>query len=169
VKVKRIHQLLLSPEGGALESSDYVPLTGRRIRWAPNAVDPRTTTANDAPFNVMIVNDDIAEPTEYFEVHFTVETTGYAFPDAVARVTILDDDGGEGSVLRSWLNANIPLSCYIQWLFWDHLLSNDPQISDLEPSCHSGCRRHHTSPCKTTKLQAGYIDLLKVIWYFRSL
>ena len=59
-------------------------------------MDPQTRTPNDAPFTITITNDDISEPTEYFEVHFRVATTGFAFPDMVARVTILDDDGGKG-------------------------------------------------------------------------
>ena len=76
---------------------DYETITGRRIRWRPDRVDPRTDTANDAPFTITIIDDDVDEDDEYLEVHFTVETTGYAFPSAIARVTILDDDGGKMS------------------------------------------------------------------------
>lgn len=55
-------------------------------------MDPRMDSSNDAPFTITILDDEIEEPTEYLEIHFTVETTGFAFPDAIARVTILDDD-----------------------------------------------------------------------------
>ena len=78
--------------------NDYIAITDRRIRWRPNAVDPRTDSINDAPFTIVICDDDETEPDEYFEVRFIVETTGYAFPDAIARVTILDDDGNG----RNW-------------------------------------------------------------------
>ena len=80
---------------------DYNPISNRRIRWSPNEVDPRNDTDNDAPFTITIIDDDVEEPTEYFEVFFRVTTTGFAFPDAVARVAILDDDGrklGEGGM-----------------------------------------------------------------------
>lgn len=88
-----------SVEGRAQEGSDFTPITERRIRWSvrpqDDRVNPRTDTANDAPFTISITNDDISEPTEYLEVHFRVASTGFAFPDAIARVTILDDDGGK--------------------------------------------------------------------------
>ena len=57
---------------------------------------PRTGN-RDIPFDITIVNDDVAEPTEYLEVHFINNQTvgvGYAYPSAIARVTILDDDTG---------------------------------------------------------------------------
>ena len=83
-------------EGRAVEGGDFIPITNRRIRWTvrpgDDPVNPRIGR-NDAPFIVTIVDDNIAEPTEYFEVHYTVETNGIALPDAIARVTILDDDG----------------------------------------------------------------------------
>lgn len=89
--------LFIFAAGVALEGSDgdFLAITNRRIRWRPDTVDPRTDTANDAPFTITIIDDDILEDTEYLEVHFTVETTGFAFPDAIARVTILDNDGGK--------------------------------------------------------------------------
>ena len=46
-------------------------------------------------FTVEILNDDIPEGEEYFEITFTIATTGYAFPNTVVRVTIIDDDNGE--------------------------------------------------------------------------
>ena len=82
-------------EGGAVEDGDFMPITSRRIRWTvrpgDDPVNPRIGS-NDAPFLITIVNDNILEPTEYFEVHYTVESYGIAVPDAIARVTILDDD-----------------------------------------------------------------------------
>jgi hypothetical protein len=89
----------ISVEGGAREGSDFIPIIDRRIRWGIqegvfDRVNPRTDTANDAPFTITIIDDDVSEPTEYLEVHFVVVTTGFASPNAIARVTILDDDGG---------------------------------------------------------------------------
>ena len=60
-------------------------------------------TSNDRPFDVTIIDDDVDEGTEYFEVHFFVDSQrnsgGYAFPSSIARVTIFDDDGGEYSII----------------------------------------------------------------------
>ena len=92
---KVLSHFIFFPGGLAVAGSDYEEVLQRRVRWKPNKVDPRNDTANDAPFIIVIVDDDIEEPTEYFEVYFTVETTGFAFPDSVARVTILDDDEGK--------------------------------------------------------------------------
>ena len=78
-----------------MEELDYIPITDRRVRWTRAQVDrvnPRNDTPNDIPFIITIVNDNIAEPTEYLEVHFTITSNGFAFPRAIARVTILDDD-----------------------------------------------------------------------------
>ena len=68
-------------------------------------------TANDMPFDVTIIDDDVDEGTEYFEVHFFVDnqrnSAGYAFPSSIARVTIFDDDGSKCSdVIKE------------QWSFW---------------------------------------------------
>ena len=90
-----IFMLTFTPAGGAVAGSDYQTITGRRIRWRPNKVDPQRDTANDAPFTITIIDDNVNEDDEYLEVHFVVETTGYAFPSAIARVTILDDDRGK--------------------------------------------------------------------------
>ena len=69
--------------------------------FVADSVDPRRIPNRDLPFEVPIVNDDVLEPTEYFEVHFDIDrqpnSGGYAFPSAIARVTIFDDDGGSES------------------------------------------------------------------------
>ena len=66
--------------------------------FLPNQVNPRKATTKDLDFDVAIIDDDVAESTEYFEVHFFVDSqaksAGYAFPSSIARVTIFDDDGG---------------------------------------------------------------------------
>ena len=75
--------------------SDFEELSNFAIRWTANSEQPRyITSPNNAnqPFTVTILDDDIPEPTEYFEVHFEVENTGFAFPSAIGRVTILDND-----------------------------------------------------------------------------
>lgn len=72
---------------------DYSPISDRLIRWRANAVDPED---NGPPFTITIIDDNDSEDTEYFEVFFMVETIGYAYPDSVARITILDGDGGNG-------------------------------------------------------------------------
>lgn len=101
-------------EGGAQEGSDFIPIKDRRIRWSlrpqDDRVNPRTDTANDAPFVISITDDDIPEPTEYLEVRFRIDSTGYAFPSAIARVTILDDDDGGGKIklLACWV-----ISCHL--------------------------------------------------------
>ena len=72
---------------------------GPRQVFLAGSVDPRREGNRDPPFTVPIVDDDVMEPTEYFEVHFFVDdqpsSGGYAFPSAIARVTIFDDDGGK--------------------------------------------------------------------------
>ena len=82
----------LLPEGGAKEITDFTPIPERRIRWRRGQVDPRD---DEQPFTIDITDDDITEETEYLEVHFRVDNNGYAFPSAIARVYILDNDGGE--------------------------------------------------------------------------
>ena len=78
---------------------DYMPLSDFQIRWLRDAVDPRyipTPTANDPVFQITILDDDIAEPREYFEIDLTLNVVnnrnGFFFPRAVGRVTIIDDD-----------------------------------------------------------------------------
>ncbi len=65
-------------------------------------------------FDVTIINDEVAEETEYFEVHFYVDAQansgGYAFPSSIVRVTILDDDGG-------MFNWNKYSFLHFSWLF----------------------------------------------------
>ena len=84
--------------GGAIAGQDYMARDGPRQIFLAGSVDPRRDGNRDPPFTVPIVNDDVAEGTEYFEVHFDVDdqpnSGGYAFPSAIARVTIFDDDGG---------------------------------------------------------------------------
>lgn len=72
---------------------DYIPITMRRIRWLFDS-SGTTFPSADADFTITIIDDDILEPTEYLEVHINVSTNGYLFPNQIARVTILDDDGG---------------------------------------------------------------------------
>jgi len=74
--------------GEATVGVDYQAVGSTRVRWRPEEVDPNP---NDAPFAVTILNDDVPEETEYFEVFFRVDVNGHAFP-GIARVTILDDD-----------------------------------------------------------------------------
>ena len=76
-------------EGGALAGFDYVAVENTRVRWGKNAAEPRIGV-NDIPFEITIIDDDIEESTEYFEVIFVVDSIGFAFPDAVARITIID-------------------------------------------------------------------------------
>ena len=91
--------------------SDYVAKTDFRIRWRPNTVDPRyvpTPSTNDPVFEFTIVNDDIPEaPREYFEIDLSLSTAngrnGFFFPDAIGRVTILDDD------IREFMTAKVLL------------------------------------------------------------
>ena len=84
---------ILLADGRALAGPDYVPIERQRVRWSSNAVEPRTG-ANDPPFEITIADDDDEEDIiEYLEVFFTVDTVGFASPDAVARITILDNDG----------------------------------------------------------------------------
>ena len=72
-----------------------------RIRWLANQVDPRyiTNPANSDPvFEFEIIDDETPEdPREYFEIDLSLNPSGngrngFFFPDAIGRVTILDDD-----------------------------------------------------------------------------
>ena len=95
-------------------------LSDRTFLFQTNSTEPRMQTQNDMPFNVMIINDDVDEGTEYFEVHFFVDNQtnsgGYAFPSSIARVTIFDDDGDDGGkcsdVTKELLHASLT------WSFW---------------------------------------------------
>ena len=75
-----------------MAGSDYTAVGRTRIRFKPNDVDP---PESDAKFVIQITDDNVAESTEYFEVFFTVDVNGYAFP-GVARVTIIDNEAGSG-------------------------------------------------------------------------
>ena len=69
----------------------------RRLRWSPGETLTRVvlgTGGSDQFFIITILDDLIPEQDEYFEVQFEIANTGYAYPNAVGRVTILDDDGG---------------------------------------------------------------------------
>lgn len=68
-------------------------ISNQRVRFQPEAVLPRTGP-RDPPFVVTIIDDSFAEDTEYFEIPFEIQTSGYAVPRAVGRVTILDNDEG---------------------------------------------------------------------------
>ena len=85
-----------------MAGSDYVSLSGVRTRWQAGETLSRfelgTGSGNDVAFEVTILDDDIPEPTEYFEVHFEVQSTGIGFPSTIGRVTILDDDTGSGGM-----------------------------------------------------------------------
>ena len=81
--------------------SDYEALSNFRIRWQANNVNPRyvpNPTTNDPLFEFTILDDDVPEDrVEYFEIDLTLNPTGnnrngFFFPDAIGRVTILDDD-----------------------------------------------------------------------------
>lgn len=80
--------------------SDFVSLSGVRTRWSPGATQSRAVLGDggvrDVFFDITIIDDSNPEPTEYFEVHFEVQSTGYAYPSAIGRVTILDNDDGGG-------------------------------------------------------------------------
>jgi hypothetical protein len=105
----------ISVEGRAGEGTDFIPIIDRRIRWGVrpgfDRVNPRTATANDAPLRISIIDDDVSEPTEYFEVHFVVDSTGFASPDAIARITILDnDDGMRVGAIKNFLRGRFLLN-----------------------------------------------------------
>lgn len=80
--------------------TDYIAKSDFRIRWFENDVDPRyvqTPTNNDPVFEFTIIDDDIRESEEYFEIDLTLNPMGSGrngvfFPQAVGRVTILDDE-----------------------------------------------------------------------------
>ncbi len=84
----------------SIDGIDYVALSNFRIRWQADQVDPRyipTPTANDPVFEVIIMDDSVLEPREYFEIELMLNPTGNGrnglfYPSAVGRVTIIDDD-----------------------------------------------------------------------------
>ena len=59
-------------------------------RYLPSETDV------DLTFQVNIINDNIPEDQEYFEINLTLNPTGngngFFYPTAVGRVTIIDDD-----------------------------------------------------------------------------
>lgn len=77
---------------------DYIQLSNFRIRWRADQVDPRYIphpTAPDPAFVITIVDDNVPEPREYFEIDLTLNPSGrngFFYPRAVGRVTIIDDD-----------------------------------------------------------------------------
>ena len=80
--------VLYNLAGGASDGSDFRGVTNHSMNFAAGAV-------SGEEFTVEILNDNIPEGDEYFEITFTIATTGYAFPNTVVRVTIMDDDNGE--------------------------------------------------------------------------
>ena len=80
----------------ALFDEDYVTVSDKRFKFNVNSVNPRP---KDGDFIIDIINDDIAEATETFEITFIIrsnpDSSGYAYPSNMATVTILDDDGRE--------------------------------------------------------------------------
>ncbi len=72
----------LSP-GTAKAGKDYTPRTGT-LNWADGDGDPKT-------FQIPIRNDNVPEPDKTFTVRLS-KATGAALGDAVATVTIHDDD-----------------------------------------------------------------------------
>ena len=82
--------------------TDYFAKSDFRIRWFENDVDPRyisEPSENDQVFQFTIIDDEIEESlVEYFEIDFVLNPSGNGrngvfVPQAVGRVTILDNDG----------------------------------------------------------------------------
>lgn len=51
-------------------------------------------------FEITIVDNDIPEPTERFEIH-GMGTQNLLFPNPFMTVTIIDDDGGNSLFMQS--------------------------------------------------------------------
>ena len=82
-----------------IAGQDYRPLSNFRIRWAADQVYPRylsSATFSDPIFQVSLIDDDIPEDQEYFEIYLILNPggngNGFFYPTAVSRVTIIDDD-----------------------------------------------------------------------------
>ena len=79
---------------------DYVALSDFRVRWLADQVDPRYITRpnviRDPVFQFTIIDDSVAENLiEYFEIDLKLNRqngNGFFYPNAVGRVTIIDDD-----------------------------------------------------------------------------
>ena len=76
-----------------------MPLSNFRIRWRADQVDPRyilNPTNSDPVYQINITDDDIPENLEYFEIDLIPNPGGngnsFFYPNAVGRVTIIDDD-----------------------------------------------------------------------------
>ena len=111
---------LISAHSLDAEGQDYRRLAdqnaanpGFRVRWEADESEPRYITNpnvnRDPIFEVEIIDDDIPELEppggEYFEIDLSLNPTGngrngYFFPNAVGRVTIVDNDG------RKYLDMN---------------------------------------------------------------
>ena len=78
--------------GTAKAGKDFNPKAGV-LRWDNGDHDPKT-------FDIVIKNDGVVEPDETFSVKLS-KATGAALGDAVAVVTIHDDDGGCNSVFAA--------------------------------------------------------------------
>ena len=77
-----------------MAGTDFTAVDETRVVFAVNEVNAR----RGSPLRIPILDDDIVEDRETFEVHFFLDSqsdsAGYAFPSEIARVTILDNDGG---------------------------------------------------------------------------
>ena len=96
--------------------SDYVAQSNVRIRWQADQVDPRYISnpgPNDPVFQFTIIDDDDEEdPREYFEIDLSLNPTGngrngFFFPDAVGRVTILDNDSHKSMITHLCLSSSV--------------------------------------------------------------
>ena len=62
------------------------------MRFRVNQVTPRTDGPKDTPYVIDIIDDAIVEDTETFEIFMEIVNFGYAYPNPIGTVTILDDD-----------------------------------------------------------------------------
>ena len=76
----------------AIEGSDYRDNVMKQVRFKVNKVTPRTDGPKDTPYVIDIIDDEIEEDTETFEIFMEIVNFGYAYPNPIGTVTILDDD-----------------------------------------------------------------------------
>ena len=75
-------------------NSDYIPVEpvgtfeGHRLRFRRNKVDPRIEDV----LNITIINDDVGEPTEIFEIFLLQVRRNAYVTKPIGTVTIFDDD-----------------------------------------------------------------------------
>ena len=72
---------------------DYKTRSDVRITWRAGEVDYSLRLPTDPPFEFEIMDDDIPEDREFFEIELTITRNALLYPVAVGRVTIIDDDG----------------------------------------------------------------------------